>query len=94
LADSHFETSKFFTSPAMRTGKCEASKRVISAMPDRPSTMFGQDSVTPMPTGDTIPRPVTATRRGEVWEKGTKEIRTDWRESLATSRRRRGVAAP
>src|SRR6185312_4157066 len=53
----------FFTSPAMRDGNPLASKRVIGPIPDRPATIVGQASATPSPTGETMPSPVTTTRR-------------------------------
>ena len=58
--------SKSLTSPAMRTGKPDASKRVIGPMPDRPARIDAQASSTPTPTGETIPRPVTTTRRRDM----------------------------
>ncbi len=59
----NFDGSKPFTSAAMRVGNVEASNRVIGATPLLPATRALQDSSTPMPTGDTSPRPVTTTRR-------------------------------
>src|SRR5487761_1945730 len=66
LAESQRDTSKSFTSPAIRDGKVEASKRVMGPIPERPATMFSQAGATPMPTGDTMPRPVTTTRRRDI----------------------------
>jgi len=59
----YFSASKPFTSPAMRVGKVEASNWVMGPMPLLPPTMPRQDSSTPVPTGQTIPSPVTTTRR-------------------------------
>src|SRR5690606_23544633 len=67
----HFDTSKSRTSPAMRTGKPEASKRVIGPMPGRPATIASQAAGTPIPTGETMPRPVTTTRRRDMGETGS-----------------------
>ena len=53
--------SKSFTSPAIFTGKSAASNRVIGAMPDLPSKRLFQNFSTPVPTGDTTPRPVITT---------------------------------
>src|SRR5206468_2536652 len=55
--------SKSRTSPAMRAGSAEASKRVIGPMPERPATRLSQFASMPMPSGVTRPRPVTTTRR-------------------------------
>src|SRR5690349_11690393 len=55
--------SKPFTSPAMRVGNALASKCVIGPMPLLPATTFCQAVATSLPTGETMPRPVTTTRR-------------------------------
>jgi hypothetical protein len=39
------------------------SKREIRVMPDFPAMMLAQASGTPIPTGETMPRPVTTTLR-------------------------------
>ena len=52
------------TSPAMRTGRREASKCEIAAMPLRPARSASQLSDALLPTGETLPIPVTTTRRG------------------------------
>jgi hypothetical protein len=59
----YLEMSKPRTSPAIRTGKFEASKRVIVSIPDFPATIFPHASSTVFPTGETMPRPVTTTLR-------------------------------
>jgi hypothetical protein len=59
----YFSASKFFTSPAMRVGKLEASNCVMGPIPLLPAKIPRQDSSTPIPTGQTIPSPVTTTRR-------------------------------
>src|SRR5690606_23711208 len=59
--------SKSRTSPAKRVGKVEASKRVTGPMPDRPARMLAQACGTSLPTGLTIPSPVTTTRRRVMW---------------------------
>src|SRR5215467_424049 len=56
-------TSKSRTCPPKRTGKAETSKRVIGPMPLCPRRMASQAETTVLPTGETIPRPVTTTRR-------------------------------
>ena len=63
LRSMNFVGSKPFTSPAMRVGNVDASNRVIGPMPLLPATIAAQDSSTPIPTGETRPRPVTTTRR-------------------------------
>src|SRR5579862_3951257 len=63
FAESQRDTSKFFTSPAIRDANALASKRVIGPIPLRPATIVGHASRTPMPTGETMPSPVTTTRR-------------------------------
>src|SRR6266568_5697024 len=52
-----------FTSQANLTGRSAGSKRVMGPAPDFPATRASHDSATEFPTGDTSPRPVTATRR-------------------------------
>ena len=47
----------------MRVGKSEASKRVMGPAPDSPANMRFHVGSTPVPNGDTIPSPVTTTRR-------------------------------
>jgi hypothetical protein len=47
----------------MRVEKRLTSKRVIGPMPLRPATMLAQAVSILLPTGETIPRPVTTTRR-------------------------------
>src|SRR5512137_2525958 len=56
-------TSKPLTSPAIRTRKSLASKRVMGPTPDFPATRLAQAVGTSMPTGLMTPRPVTTTRR-------------------------------
>ena len=41
----------------------DASKRDIRVMPERPAMMLDQAVWTPIPTGDTMPNPVTTTLR-------------------------------
>src|ERR1039457_4244153 len=47
----------------MRDGNALASKRVMVAMPERAASMFAHAAESPIPTGDTMPIPVTTTRR-------------------------------
>ena len=47
----------------MRVGNVEQSKRVIAATPERALRIESQAAARPMPTGETIPIPVTTTRR-------------------------------
>src|SRR5438105_5806608 len=63
FADRYCATSKFFTSPAICVGKPLASKRVMPVMPERPATIALHASLSPMPTGETMPKPVTTTLR-------------------------------
>src|SRR5918994_7020176 len=58
----NWSASKFFTSPAKRVEKADASKRVIGPMPLVPAHSASQFVCVPMPTGDTRPTPVTTTR--------------------------------
>jgi hypothetical protein len=51
------------TSPAMRVGNVELSKRVIAPMPERPATRLDQPVSTSLPTGEIRPSPVMTTRR-------------------------------
>src|SRR5690606_5871774 len=55
--------SKSRTSPAKRVGNEEASKRVTGPTPDFPAMMLDQACGMSLPTGLTIPSPVTTTRR-------------------------------
>src|SRR6185437_7878179 len=52
-----------FTSPAIRVGNALASKCVIGPMPLLPATTFFHVVATSLPTGETMPIPVTTTRR-------------------------------
>src|SRR5690554_4972757 len=63
--------SKSRTSPAMRVAKLDASKPVTGPMPERPWVMDSQAAATVLPTGETMPRPVTTTRR---WVMGLSSI--------------------
>src|SRR5438094_2572879 len=54
--------SKFFTSPAIRLLKFEASKSVIGPIPLRPARRDSQKASKPMPLGARTPIPVTTTR--------------------------------
>src|SRR3990172_379173 len=60
---TYWSGSKFLTSPAKRQGCCEASKRVMGAMPLWPAQSAFQTSSVPMPTPQSRPTPVTTTRR-------------------------------
>jgi hypothetical protein len=46
--------------------KALASNLVICVMPDLPATILAQAVLTPIPTGETTPRPVTTTRRLDI----------------------------
>ena len=61
LSPTYFTASKFFTSPAMRTGNPSVSNSVIGPMPDLPAISAFQNSSVPMPTGETTPIPVITT---------------------------------
>ena len=52
---------KPFTSPAIREAKGDASNLVMGPIPDLPAHTASQFSLTPIPSGVTIPRPVTTT---------------------------------
>ena len=56
--------SKPFTSPAKRTARRDGSKLAMVPMPLSPAVTRRQASSTVLPTGLTMPRPVTTTRRG------------------------------
>src|SRR5262249_61072160 len=56
-------TSKSFTSPETEPGNSLAQKREIGPAPHEPATSADQDSSTELPSGQTIPSPVTTTRR-------------------------------
>ena len=55
--------SKSFTSAAIWQSNCDASKRVILAMPHWPAIRLAQKASTWWPSGVTAPRPVMTTRR-------------------------------
>src|SRR5881394_3638711 len=63
FGDMYGARSKFFTSPAIWLDRRDGSKRVMRVMPDLPASAFAHASATPLPIGQTIPRPVTTTRR-------------------------------
>src|SRR5690606_15446500 len=63
LADRYLSSWKSFTAPPKRQGNSLVSKRVIGAMPLTPLTTLAQADSTVLPTGETMPRPVTTTRR-------------------------------
>src|SRR6185437_4201193 len=63
LVVRYWLTSKPRTCPPMRTGNFETSKRVTGPMPLRPLRMASHAAATVLPTGETMPRPVTTTRR-------------------------------
>src|SRR5437867_1343347 len=52
---------KPLTSAAIRVGSADASNFVIGPTPLTPPRRFFQASATPIPTGETIPSPVTTT---------------------------------
>jgi hypothetical protein len=68
FADSQRETSKSLTSAAICDANVLASKRVMRVTPERPARIASHAAGTPMPTGDTMPRPVTTTRRRAMAE--------------------------
>ena len=63
LTGRYLLTSKPFTSPAICEANWAGSKRVMRVMPGRPARTFAQASLTPIPTGLTMPSPVTTTLR-------------------------------
>src|SRR5678816_681754 len=56
-------TSKPTTSPAKRVANGVASMRVIGLIPLLPARIEAHAVATSLPTGETIPSPVTTTRR-------------------------------
>src|SRR5882672_980929 len=63
FGDRYAATSKFFTSPAIWLESGLASKCVMRPMPDLAARTLDQASATVLPIGQTIPKPVTTTRR-------------------------------
>src|SRR5215472_15545266 len=63
LGGRYWPTSKSRTWPPKRTGNADTSKRVTGPMPLSPRRIASHADWTVLPTGDTIPRPVTTTRR-------------------------------
>ena len=57
----------------MRDGKALASKRVIEVMPERAARMLSHADASPIPTGETIPIPVTTVRRLDMMGVGADE---------------------
>ena len=55
-----------FTSAAMRVGNAEASNFVIGPTPLTPFRTLSQALAMPIPTGDTMPSPVTTTFRFDM----------------------------
>ena len=70
LGDIQSAALKFLTSPAKRVGNILASKWVIGPIPPRPLIVLSHASAIPLPTGETIPRPVITTRRFGMIRKG------------------------
>jgi hypothetical protein len=58
---------KSFTSAAMRVGSRDASNFVMGPTPLTPFSRFAQATAAPLPTGDTMPRPVTTTFRFDMF---------------------------
>src|SRR5690554_2475224 len=85
LAGRYFETSKPFTSPAICDARPDASNWVMRVMPDSPARIFAQAVSTPIPTGETIPRPVTTTLRRDTMD------RNRWRSRPLAARVRLDV---
>jgi len=63
LTPRYFAASKSFTSPAIWQPNSEGSKAVMRPMPLLPSSAFFQLVARSAPRGETMPRPVTTTRR-------------------------------
>src|SRR3990172_5810801 len=63
FADMYCVTSNPLTSPAICAEKAAGSKCVMREIPGLPARMLDQASVTVLPTGLMIPRPVMTTRR-------------------------------
>ncbi len=63
LRSIHSVGSKSFSSAAKWTGNSLASKCSIGAAPDSPAIRFCHDVSTSLPSGVTMPRPVTTTLR-------------------------------
>src|SRR4051812_40618040 len=63
FTDMYSSALKSRTSPPMRTGNALTSSLVIGRMPLRPLTMPSQADATVLPSGDTMPKPVTTTLR-------------------------------
>src|SRR5580704_13352324 len=63
LGEMYWLTSKSRTWPPKRAGNADTSKRVIGPMPLSPRSTVSHAEATVLPTGDTMPRPVTTTRR-------------------------------
>jgi len=81
----------------MRVGNVEASKLVIGPMPLLPAVMFAQAVATSLPTGLTMPRPVTTTLRFMVHlcdRPRSRELeRPSWPHSSSKAKLRLGGAA-
>ena len=63
LAGMYFVTSKSRMLPAIVLGNPVVSNRVIGPMPLLPASAADQLSATVLPSGESMPRPVTTTRR-------------------------------
>src|SRR3974390_3122272 len=63
FAFMYLSSWKSFTSPAICEAKGDASKRLMRVMPGLAATMFPQACSSELPTGLTMPSPVTTTRR-------------------------------
>src|SRR5512138_3440502 len=69
---------KPFTSAAMRVGSTEASKCVMGPTPLTPFSRLPQASASVLPTGETMPSPVTTTLRFDIlWCGGARLARRE-----------------
>ena len=66
MAEATAVGSKSGTSPTTVIGRSPGSKSVGSPMPERPSRMAFHATSVPIPTGETIPIPVTAMRTSPI----------------------------
>ena len=88
--------SKSRTSPAMRVVNAVGSKCVIGPMPQRPAWMLSHALARELPMGETMPIPVTTTRRWLIFETPLSDgdARRDprMRRSIAPAPETRGAA--
>ena len=75
---THFDTTNFTTKIAGEVRDFDVTKWVIGPMPERPLTMPSQVLARSLPSGETMPIPVTTTRRLDMSGSCMPPLRRPW----------------